>query len=243
MSAYSSSWTIWHVLFKLSQEIWQFPLVKPLSLLWKKNRERENWHAAWRLLVLRRLSLSGKEKGSAIYLSPSTGCLMTWPDVFVKVCNTWTKSSGCCNGSIIQTLPRLFSLLFALQPHTYFQDGLEAPVFRESDRHRVVTVAAWDPNRPLCHPSTTKSQPHSEVWPLIAAHVEEICCMWRKKGLKEQFLYSAFSWFPFSSTKLYTCIKCFFEGILILHFERYIFSHQKHFVHPQNVRFPRVWEE
>lgn len=37
--------------------------------------------------MLRRLSLSGKEKRTAIYLSTSSHCLVAWPVVFVNICN------------------------------------------------------------------------------------------------------------------------------------------------------------
>lgn len=59
----------------------------PVITLKEKYIERENWHAAWRLLVLRRLNLSGKGKRTAIYLSTSPGCLEPWPAVLVNTCN------------------------------------------------------------------------------------------------------------------------------------------------------------
>lgn len=173
----------------------------------ERERERENWHAAWRLLVLRRLSLSGIEKGSATYLSTPTACLMAWPDVFVKICHTWMKSSGRCDRSSIQMSPRLFSTLFVLQPHTYFQDGLEAPVFRDSVRHRAVTSLCGTPAGHFVIPIQQKANlilqsDHSLLlmslfWPRRDFLRAE------KEGLKEQFLCRAFSWLPFSSTELY----------------------------------------
>ena len=163
------------------------PVVKaPVITLKDKDIKRESWHAAWRLMVLKKVKSYGKEKGTAIYLSTSTGFLMAWPGVFVKICNIWVESSECYDRSIIQMVPRLFCLLFVLQPHTYFQEGFEAPVFRGNIRQGVITGAAWDLSWPLCHPNTEKKpisfiSQTTHCCSCLCFGLKELFCVWKRK--------------------------------------------------------------
>lgn len=168
MSAHCSSQTKWHILFKVSYKIWQFVLLKPLSLLWKRNRDRESWHAVWKLLVLRRWSLCDKDKATAIYSQTSTGCLIAWPGAVVKISDTWMKSSGCYK-SLTQTLPTAFSTLLVLQPHTVLWMNLKK-LFSEAAIRRRVTATAWEPRGPR-NPRTLKGQLHSAVRLLAVTHI------------------------------------------------------------------------
>lgn len=111
--------------------------------------------------MLRRLSLSGKERRTAIYLSTSPGCLVAQPVVFVSI----------CNNEVIRMAMTSLSFRYYPDYFLYYLCYSHTPIFRESIRQGLVTDAVWDPSWLLCHPRAAKSQSDTAVRPFTAAPV------------------------------------------------------------------------
>lgn len=75
--------------------------------------------------MLRRLSLSGKERRTAIYLSTSPGCLVAQPVVFVSI----------CNNEVIRMAMTSLSFRYYPDYFLYYLCSSHTPIFRMDPKH------------------------------------------------------------------------------------------------------------
>lgn len=167
-------------------------ITAPAIILKEKYIERENWHAAWRLLGLRRLSLSGKGKRTAIYLSTSPGCLVAQPVVFVNIWNMNKVIRMATTGPSFKYYPAYF---------LYYLCYSHISIFRMDPKHVFSEKAlgrAW--SQMLCGtpagcfaiPVQQKAnlvlQPgHSLLLTSLFWHRKDYFCLWKRRVSKTLF--------------------------------------------------------
>lgn len=158
------------------------------------------------------------------------------------------KSPGRYDRSITQTSPGLFSASFVLQPHTRFPGWTPGACSRGASGTGCSRAPRGTPAAHFAAPRQQKARSilQPERSPLLAPLVwPRRHFLHAKRKVSKAFTVSLQRFqlliLPLHWTA--SAQNAFSQSIWILHFEWSDFSHQKHFVHPQNVTFPWVWKE